>query len=135
MWPSPDSFPLTMRLPESGFYTALYPCFISAILFCLCSEEEGVGFEDHVLLNHLLKGFPSRGTVHDINFKPYYPAIPFGFYIDTMYVVNVLVSLCSRSSTSLHGDGGDRSLQESSLYCPGEEGACPVVQRLLCPVL
>ncbi|CAI7988538.1 28S ribosomal protein S31, mitochondrial [Geodia barretti] len=27
------------------------------------NEEEGVGFEDHVLLNHLLKGFPSRGPV------------------------------------------------------------------------
>ena len=27
----------------------------------LCSGEDDVGFEDHVLLNHLLKGFPSRG--------------------------------------------------------------------------
>ena len=47
-----------------------YPMLQNVVLMCcvLCSvgvysEEEGVGFEDHVLLNHLLKGFPSRGAL------------------------------------------------------------------------
>lgn len=26
------------------------------------SEEKEVGFEDHVLLDHLLQGFPTKGT-------------------------------------------------------------------------
>ena len=28
----------------------------------VCRSEENVGFEEHVLLDHLLEGFPSRGV-------------------------------------------------------------------------
>lgn len=30
-------------------------------MFILHRTEQGVGFEEHVLLNHLLEGFPKRG--------------------------------------------------------------------------
>ncbi len=31
------------------------------LLFVICREEHRVGFEDHVLLDHLLEGFPKKG--------------------------------------------------------------------------
>ena len=39
----------------------VYCCVYESSMFYVCSIEDGVGFEDHVLLNHMLKGFPSRG--------------------------------------------------------------------------
>ena len=45
------------------------PCMPSSVIYVTFSwiahrEEKNVGFEDHVLLDHLLKEFPVKGRVY-----------------------------------------------------------------------
>ena len=65
----PRQFPIDNETAKKYVYTTTHNkllcyCVVCHVLlvYYVYSEEEGVGFEDHVLLNHLLKGFPSRGA-------------------------------------------------------------------------
>ena len=55
----PRQFPIDNETAREYVPIIMSPINCSSIL--VCSVEDGVGFEDHVLLNHLLKGFPTRG--------------------------------------------------------------------------
>ena len=61
----PRQFPIDNEISNTWAPSLCASCK-HKVLHTVCSvfsDEADVRFEDHVLLNHLLKGFPSRGQL------------------------------------------------------------------------
>lgn len=69
---------------------------------CRSRSEANVGFQDHVLLDHLISDLPKKGVynLHTITST------------DNIHVHHV----DDRSSSEVYATGGDRFIKEPSLY-------------------